>query len=119
MLASFNRMILASLAAIVALPLALNSPAVAQDTGITVRGLPEGTNMRLVSYGDLNLNLMAHRKILDSRINHAVREVCEFKPRDTDRGGYQKCADLAWAGAQPQMTRAYVQAARLAYGYRR
>jgi len=119
MLASINRVTLAILAGVVATPLAFILPAAAQDSELVVRGMPEGTNMRLVSYGDLNLNLIAHRKILDSRVSRAVREVCEFKPRDTDRGGYQKCADLAWAGAQPQITRAYVQAARLAYGYRR
>ncbi len=119
MLASMNRTVLAIMAGAAAASLAVIMPAAAQDNEVVVRGTPEGVNMRLVSYGDLNLNLIAHRKILDSRINHAVREVCEFKPRDTDMGGYQKCADAAWAGAQSQITRAYVHAARLAYGYRR
>ena len=118
MLASINRASLAILAGLAASPLAMALPAAAQNTEVVVRGLPEGTNMRLVSYSDLNLNLIAHRKVLDSRVNHAVREVCEYQPRDITMSGYRKCADAAWAGATPQITRAYVRAAQLAY-YRR
>lgn len=118
MLASFGRASLVLLAGLAASALAVISPAAAQDTDVVVRGLPEGTNMRLMSYGDLNLNLIAHRQILDSRVNHAVREVCDYQPRDIAMSGYRKCADIAWAGAWPQITRAYVRAAQLAY-YRR
>ena len=119
MLASMKRATLAILAGVIASPFAAIVPAAAQDTEITVRGTPEGTNMRMVSYADLNLNLMAHREVLNKRIGHAVREVCEFEPRDIARKDYERCSNTAWAGAGPQIVRAYVRASRLAYGYRR
>ena len=94
------------------------SPATAQDNEVVVRGLPEGTNMRLVSYADLNLNRIAHRKVLDRRIGRAVEAVCEYKHKDVDAMEYRECADAAWAGARPQIVQAYVRAAQLAYNRR-
>ena len=35
------------------------------------------SRMRLVSFRDLNLNLIAHRKILDDRVGNAVTDVCD------------------------------------------
>jgi UrcA family protein len=119
MLASINRSALAILAAVAASPFAVVLPASAQDTDVVVRGMPAGTNMRLVSFRDLNLNLIAHRKILDDRVARAVRAVCEHEPRwDIARKEYQDCADAAWAGATPQIVRARVRAAQLAYNRR-
>jgi UrcA family protein len=119
MLASINRATLAILAGLAASPFAVVMPAAAQDTEITVRGLPEGTKMRLVSFGDLNLNLMAHREILDKRVGNAVREVCDVGAGNLRSPDYRNCTGQAWTGARPQITRAYVRAAQLAYGYRR
>ena len=118
MLASINRSALAILAAVAASPFAVALPASAQNTDVVVRGLPEGTNMRLVSFRDLNLNLIAHRKILDDRVARAVRAVCEHKAQDIARWEYQECADAAWAGATPQIVQARVRAAQLAYNRR-
>ena len=118
MLASINRAALAILAAVAASPFAAVPPASAQDTDVVVRGLPEGSNMRLVSFRDLNLNLIAHRKILDDRVARAVRAVCEQEPRDIVRWEYQNCTDVAWAGARPQIVQARVRAAQLAYNRR-
>ena len=95
------------------------APAIAQDEHeLVVRGLPEGTRMRMVSYRDLNLNLIAHRKILDERVGNAVREVCSIGSGNLQSPDYRKCNDRAWAGARPQIIRAHVRAAQLAYGVR-
>ena len=104
---------LAGMAASLTVPV---TPAAAQDNEVVVRGLPQGAQMRLVSYRDLNLNIIAHRKILDERVARAVRQVCKFEGKDYLAKDYRMCADRAWAGAGPQITRAYVQASRLAYG---
>lgn len=109
----FVRIAAATTAAALAMPFA---PAIAQDSEVVVRGLPQGAQMRLVSYRDLNLNIIAHRKVLDERVERAVRRVCDFQGKDNIAKDYHLCADQAWAGAQPQITRAYVQASRLAYG---
>jgi UrcA family protein len=86
-----------------------------QDSDVVVRGLPEGTKVEMVSYGDLNLRLIAHLDILNDRVGRAVRRVCDFEPRDPLMSeGYRDCADLAWASARPQIHRAYLQANRLA-----
>ena len=96
------------------------SPAAAQeDYDVVVRGLPEGSRMQLVSFRDLNLNIIAHRKILDERVGNAVREVCSPGAGNRQSPDYRNCANQAWDGARPQITRAYVRAAQLAYGTRR
>ncbi|MCL6741237.1 UrcA family protein [Sphingomonas sp. RB56-2] len=107
------RVTAAMMAASLAIPIA---PAIAQDHEVVVRGLPQGSQMRMVSYRDLNLNIIAHRKILDERVERAVRQVCDFQGKDNLAKDYHMCADRAWGGARPQITRAYVQASRLAYG---
>lgn len=107
------RVTAAIMAASLAIPVA---PAIAQDYEVVVRGLPQGAQMRMVSYRDLNLNIIVHRKILDERVERAVRQVCDFQGKDNLAKDYHMCADRAWAGARPQITRAYVQASRLAYG---
>lgn len=95
------------------------SPTVAQESyDVVVRGVPEGSRMHLVSYRDLNLNLIAHRKILDDRVGNAVREVCSIGAGNLQSPDYRLCANQAWAGARPQIIRAYVRAAQLAYGNR-
>ena len=109
----FIRAATAMIVASLAIPIA---PANAQDNEVIVRGLPQGSQIRMVSYRDLNLNIIAHRKILGERVERAVRRVCDFRGKDNLAKDYQICADRAWAGAQPQITRAYVQASRLAYG---
>ena len=118
MLTSINRAALAILAAVVASPLAVVLPASAQGTDVVVRGLPAGSNMRLVSFRDLNLNLIAHREILDDWVARAVRAVCEHRPKDIANWEYKNCADSALAGARPQIIRARVRAAQLAYNRR-
>jgi UrcA family protein len=118
MLASIHRAALATLAVVAASPFAVVQPASAQNTDVVVRGLPAGSNMRLVSFRDLNLNLIAHRKILDDRVARAVRAVCEHEPKDIANWEYKNCADAAWAGATPQIIQARVRAAQLAYNRR-
>ena len=99
--------------------LAVIPPAAAQDAEIVVRGVPEGTELRLVTYRDLDLNFMSHREILIRRVNHAVRDVCDYEPGDNRSRSYRLCADEAWARADPQIAMAYNQAAQLAYYYPR
>jgi UrcA family protein len=113
MSALFKRPTLAALLGAAALA-GVAAPAAAQDSSIVVRGLPEGTKMQMVSYGDLNLRLIAHLNILNDRVGRAVRQVCEFEPRDNMNSGYRNCADRAWAGARPQIHRAYLRANHLA-----
>ena len=94
------------------------SPAIAQDDNdIVVRGIPEGTEMERVSYRDLDLRLIAHLNILNERVDRAVRNVCDLEPgtrMDQMTESYRNCATGAWAGARPQMHRAYLRANRLA-----
>ena len=95
------------------------TPSAAQDNEVIVRGLPEGTKVQLVSYRDLNLRYVAHLKILSDRVGRAVRKVCDFDPSDRlDSDGYRSCANAAWAGATPQIQRAFARANQVAYsGY--
>ncbi len=118
MLAQFNRPKGAILAGISASFIVVATPAAAQDNDVVVRGLPEGARMQLVSYRDLNLRYIAHLEVLNDRVGRAVRQVCDFQPRDTLNSGYRNCANSAWAGARPQIHMAYLRANRLAYsGY--
>jgi UrcA family protein len=108
----------AILAGVTATFIVAATPSAAQDNDVVVRGLPEGTRMELVSYRDLNLRYISHLKILNDRVGRAVRHVCDFQARDTLNSGYRNCANAAWAGARPQIHRAYLRANRLAYsGY--
>ena len=117
--ARFSRKVAIMLSVVTASVIVAPSPALAQeDYDVVVRGVPEGSRMHLVSYRDLNLNLIAHRKILDERVGNAVREVCSVGAGNRQSPDYRLCANQAWAGARPQITRAYVRAAELAYGRR-
>jgi UrcA family protein len=111
----FNRGTAAVLAAATATLLFASTPAVAQDEDIFVRGIPEGFKVERVSHRDLNLRYIAHLNILNDRVEQSVRKVCEFGPRDNMDAGYRKCAESSWAGARPQIHRAYLRANRLAY----
>ena len=77
--------------------------------------------MQLVNFRDLNLRYIAHLNILNDRVGRAVRDVCDYEPRDvvlSMSDSYRNCANAAWAGARPQIHRAYLRANRLAYsGY--
>lgn len=118
MLARFNRPMAVILAGAAASFIVAATPSAAQDNDVVVRGLPEGTRMELVSYRDLNLRYIAHLEILNDRVGRAVRNVCDFEPREAIYSGYRKCADSAWAGARPQIHAAYLRANRLAHsGY--
>jgi UrcA family protein len=114
MLARFNRSTAAIVAGVVASTIIAASPATAQDSEVVIRGLPEGTKMEVVHFRDLNLRYVAHLNILNQRVERAVRNVCDFEPRDMARASFRDCADAAWAGARPQMHRAYLRANRLA-----
>lgn len=120
MLASFSRATLSILAGVTASTLVATVPAAAQPYALIIRGVPPGTNIRLVPYGDLNLNYAAHRQILNNRVGRAVREVCSFSDRGLFDRDYPTCASYSWGGALPQINQAYAQAAQLAYyRYRR
>jgi len=62
---------------------------------------------------------MPHREILIRRVNHAVRDVCDYEPGDSRSRSYRDCANEAWARADPQIATAYAGAAQLAYYYPR
>ena len=114
MLAHLNRTAVAVLAGVAASTFS-SVPAAAQDDDVVVRGRLEGTEAKLVSYRDLNLRRIADLNILNKRVERAVRDICDFEPRDKmDPESYQKCANVAWAGARPQIHRAYLRANHLA-----
>jgi UrcA family protein len=119
MLTRFHRSMGAIVAGIAASFIVAATPTAAQDSDVVVRGLPEDTRIQLVSYRDLNLRYVAHLEILNDRVARAVRKVCNFDPSDRlVADGHRNCVNLAWAGARPQMQRAYLHANRLAYsGY--
>ena len=115
MSARFNRAGAAVLAGVSAIAMVSSTPAFAQDEDILVRGAPEGTKVEVVSYRDLDLRYIAHLDKLNDRVGRAVRNVCDYRPRDLMPASYRECADAAWAGARPQIHRAYLRANRLAY----
>ena len=115
MIARLHGTTMAVLAGATALSMVAATPAYAQDQEISVRGVPEGSKMELVSYRDLDLRYIANLNILNDRVGRAVRKVCDFEPRDNMDEGYRKCSESAWAGARPQMHRAYLRANHLAY----
>ncbi|HET9335720.1 MAG TPA: UrcA family protein [Sphingomicrobium sp.] len=113
MLSRFNHVTAAVLAGVSA-SIMSPSPAFSQDADIFVRGIPEGAKAERVSYRDLNLRYIAHLNILNDRVERAVRKVCEFRGRDNMEPDYRQCAEASWAGARPQIHRAYLRANRLA-----
>jgi UrcA family protein len=115
MLMRFNHPKAAIMAGVAASFIVTASPAIAQDSEVVVRGLPEGTKMELVSHRDLDLRYISQLNILNQRVGRAVRHVCqEHQPRDNMTPDYRDCVSAAWAGARPQMHRAYLHANRLA-----
>ena len=114
MFATLSRATLSVLAGVTASTFVAALPAAAQDYPLVIRGLPPGMKVRMVSYRDLDLNYLAHRQILN-RVGRAVRQVCDFSARGPFDWDYRACASDSWAGARPQIARAYVQAAQLAY----
>ena len=114
MSARFNRTGAVTLAGAVAAALGA-APAIAQNSEIVIRGLPEGSRMEVVRFADLNLRLIADLNTLNDRVGRAVRRVCDFEPRDNLSDSYRNCANASWAGAHPQIHRAYLRANRLAY----
>ena len=115
MLASFNRATLFILAGVTASTLLAASPASAQEYPLIIRGVPIGTDIRVVSYRDLDLNFIEHRRILNNRVGRAVRQVCKFSARGPFDADYTACASASWGGARPQIARAYLESAQLAY----
>lgn len=115
MLSRFNRT-MAIVAGVAASPFVTALPADAQDDDVVVRGIPESAKAELVSYRDLNLRYIAHLNILNKRVERAVRNVCDFEPGERLTGieSYRNCAAISWAGARPQIHRAYLRANRLA-----
>lgn len=111
----FNRTGAAILTGAMAALMVPAAPAMAQGGEIVIRGLPEGTRMEVVNYADLNLRYIHDLNKLNDRVGRAVRNVCDFVPRDSLNRGYRNCAESAWAGARPQMHRAYLRANGLAY----
>ena len=114
MMSRFNRVAAATLAGLTAPLVLAPTPAFAQDEEIFVRGIPEGAKVERVGYRDLNLRYIAHLNMLNDRVERAVRKVCEFQGRDLLDKSYRNCAEASWAGARPQIHRAYLRANRLA-----
>jgi len=115
MLARFNRPMATIVAGVTASFIVAAAPSAAQDNEVVIRGLPEGARVELVSYRDLNLRYIAQLEILNDRVDRAVQRVCDFDPSERLDTGYRSCANFAWAGARPQIHKAYLRANRLAY----
>ena len=73
---------------------------------VTVQGHRDSIT-RIVPYGDLALTSNRGRQVLMRRVSTAVTQVCP----DYDEQGLtydvQGCEDFAWAGARPQIRRAF------------
>jgi UrcA family protein len=77
------------------------------------RAVDNGTTQR-VSYADLNLASVAGRRHLEFRVGAAVNNVCGTGDGIHEIMSIHDCTSFAWAGARPQMERAYARAAQIA-----
>jgi UrcA family protein len=92
------------------------SPAMSQPPGAdvsVVRQLEPAANQRIVYYNDLNLSNEAGRDRLVRRVKGAVSDLCATRGNWTleERGIERVCSKGAWASAQPQLDRAFANAA--------
>jgi UrcA family protein len=87
--------------------------ALAQDTTVLAPRNYDVLTER-VSYADLNLASSFGRKRLESRVGYAVRRVCPTGSGIIEALDGRYCSRGAWAGARPQMERAYARAIELA-----
>jgi UrcA family protein len=97
------------------------TPAYAQSEPITVTGPRVSIlQIRRVNYADLNLAYWQHQRVLVSRVNFAVKQVCAERLQNKEHTlaaftRYTQCREYAWSGAAPQVARA-VYRAQLRYG---
>jgi UrcA family protein len=87
--------------------------ALAQGTTVLAPRADDALTER-VSYADLNLASAAGRKRLEFRVDHAVGKVCPSGTDIREALEGRSCAKAAWAGARPQMERAFARAIELA-----
>lgn len=117
MFARFNLRSTVAFASMLAASLPLAAPsALAQGSPVVVYAQPSDVRTERVPYSDLNLTDKAGQRTLVHRVSGAVKNVCLFQPGIAgfaDRG-YSRCADYAWKGARPQMTRAIARAQEIA-----
>jgi UrcA family protein len=79
----------------------------AHSSPVTVVAPRSESLTRIVPYGDLSLATKAGRRVLFHRVSIAVREVCPILDTDGTPLNSDSCMDFAWAGARPQMKRAF------------
>jgi UrcA family protein len=97
------------------------TPAYAQSDQITVTGPRVSIlQIRRVNYADLNLVYWQHQRVLVSRVNFAVKQVCAERLTNKEKtlasfARYTQCREYAWNGAAPQVARA-VYRAQLRHG---
>ena len=107
------------LAAATAASFGAGSAALAQQTTVVVAPrYSDALRTVQVSPRDLDLRGSSGRKLLVSRIDDAAKKVCDS---DLYQGGLDvteqaNCFNAAWAGARPQMYRAFDRAVVMASG---
>jgi UrcA family protein len=92
-----------------ALVLAAASPVHSQSFShqpVTVQGHRDSIT-RIVPYGDLALTSDQGRRILMRRVDAAVTQVCPDFDEQGSVYDVPACQDFAWAGARPQIKRAF------------
>jgi len=86
-------------------------PAHAQELSnpVTVTGHPDSIT-RSVSFADLTLKTRHDRGVLMHRVDLAVGKICTGFDGNTGSYDADDCRNFAWAGARPQIKRAFDQA---------
>jgi UrcA family protein len=82
------------------------TPLHAQERPVTVTARPDQLT-RVVPYGDLSLATKQGRHILMHRVDVAVDQVCPQMDEFLGRLDDAYCKHFAWAGARPQIRRAF------------
>lgn len=118
MLDRFYRSTAAVLSGVTASLLAVTAATAAQpERPVVVYAEPqENVRTERVSYADLDLVTSSGERTLFRRVSGAVRRVCLYqnsKP-GLQAGGYYRCADGAWDGANPQIAQAVARAKEIA-----
>jgi UrcA family protein len=121
MLIHYKALSLCAAVAVTAVGLLAAEPAYAQSEPITVTGPRVSVlQIRRVNYADLNLAYWQHQRVLVSRVNFAVKQVCAERLTNKENTlasstRYFQCREYAWNGAAPQVARA-VYRAQLRHG---
>jgi UrcA family protein len=120
MLKHYKALSLCAAVALTALSVAVVTPAQAKSQPVTVTAQrASDLPTQRVSFADLNLASASDQGILETRVGHAVKEVCGEREQLaiktlTSFSHYVACRDFAWDGARPQLAAAIDRARAMA-----